>query len=59
MWSEREDLKVERKWRLAMQDLVGCGKDLGFSPKEGRHPGGLWIEEGHHLSRSALRRTDC
>lgn len=47
---EREDMKAQRKWRQVMQDLVGRGEDLGFSPKEGRHPGGLWAEEGHHLT---------
>lgn len=56
--SEGEDMKVQRKRRLVMQDLVGRGEDLGFSPKEGRHPGGLWAEEGHHLTSSVCSEKD-
>lgn len=55
---EREDMKAQRKWRQVMQDLVGRGEDLGFSPKEGRHPGGLWAEGGHHLTSSVCSEKD-
>ena len=29
-----------------MQDLMGCGVDLGFYPEGDGSPGGLWAEEG-------------
>lgn len=35
-------------------ETVGYGEDLGFYPKEGRSPGRLQAEEGHHLTSSYL-----
>lgn len=29
-----------------VQGLWGCGEDLGFYPKGGGSPGGLWAAEG-------------
>lgn len=41
----KEEVRAGRGWGQVMRGLVGHRGDLGFYPKGGRRPGGLWAKQ--------------
>lgn len=48
---EREEVRAGRGQGQVMQGLVSPREDLGFYPKGGGTPGGLWAEEEQDLTQ--------